>query len=115
MQGSLSEQPAGREAHRASTHPDLIVTVSVLALIAILGAWWIFTPHTRTFSTGTVMCLTFSPDGQMLALGTVGAGVVLWDVARGKVARTLEGGDPIYASARPSALTGVPLPPAAPA
>ena len=99
MQDSLSEQPAGQEGHRTTTHRGVVVTVSVLALLAVVGAWWIFMPHTRSFSTGTVMCLTFSPDGQMLALGTVGAGVVLWDVAGGKVVRTLEGGDPIYASA----------------
>src|SRR5207237_4227712 len=44
---------------------------------------------TLTNHSGVVNCVAFSPDGKLLATGSVGNPVRIWDSATGKIVKTL--------------------------
>jgi len=60
---------------------------TVLLLGHLLSPW--FEGQYRIHPKGSVLCMAFSPDGKILALG--GPKLKLWDVASRKVTSTIEG------------------------
>lgn len=72
-----------------------LLFIACISLASSLKAQSVDTSPVRTFKghSGSVMSISFSPDGQYLVSGSKDKTAKLWDVATGQIIRTIQGQD----------------------